>query len=132
MNRLGHAVSYDEINSIETKLTEDQASRREPRKFVLNNIQRSVFVTFVYGNCDHNIESIYNVTPHGDNEIIVQKSLQTTSNDISTNPLVKNVHRRSFKPVSNELQPLIKTKDRLDPVTIRIVDIGVIQLNGFY
>ena len=44
------------------KLAEDQASRREPRKFSPNNIQPSVFVAFIYDNCDHNIESMYNVT----------------------------------------------------------------------
>ena len=58
LNRLGHTVSYDEINSIETKLAEDQANWRELRKFVPNKIQPNILVTFVYGNCDHNIESI--------------------------------------------------------------------------
>ena len=131
LNCLGHTVSYDEINSIETKLAEDQANWREPRKFVFNNIQPSVFVTFVYDNCDHNIESIYKVTLHGTKGIIIQKCLQTTNNDINTNPLVKNVRRRSFKSVLNELQPYIKTKARLNPVAIPIVDTGVNQLNGF-
>ena len=75
LSHLRHTVSYDEINSIETKLAEDQANRREPRKFVPNNIQPTVFVTFVYDNCDHNIESICNLTLHGTNGIIVQKCL---------------------------------------------------------
>ena len=74
---------------------------------------------------------MYNVTPHGTNGIIIQKCLQTTNNDININPPVKNVRRRSFKPVSNELQPCIKTKGRLNPVAIPIVDTGVNQLNGF-
>ena len=113
-------------------MAEDQANRREPRKFVPNNIQPSVFVTFVYDNFDHNIESICNLTLHGTNGIIVQKCLECTNNDINTNPLVKNVLCRSFKPVSNELQPYIKTKARLDPVAIPIVDTGVNQLNGFF
>ena len=120
LNRLGHTVSHDEINSIETKLAEDQA-----------NIQPSVFVTFVYDNCDHNIESIYKVTLHGTKGITIQKCLQTTNNDINTNPPVKNVRRRSFKSVPNELQPYIKTKARLNPVAIPIVGTGVNQLNGF-
>ena len=58
LNCLGHTVSYEEINSIKTKLAEDQANWKEPRKFVPNNIQPSIFVTFVYGYCDHNTESI--------------------------------------------------------------------------
>ena len=28
--------------------------------------------TFVYDNCDHNAESIYNVTVHGTNGIVIQ------------------------------------------------------------
>ena len=128
LNHYGHTISYNEINSIETKLAEDQANRREPRKFVPNNIESSFFVTFVCDNCDHKIESIYDVTLHGTNGVIIKKCLRTTSNDISTNPPVKNVHRRSFKPVSNELQPYIKTKARLNSIAIPIVDTGV---NGF-
>ena len=58
LNRLGQIVSYDEISSIKTKLADDQANQREARKLVPNNIQLSFFVTFVYDNCDHNIESI--------------------------------------------------------------------------
>ena len=116
LNCFGHTVSYDEISSIE---------------FVPNNIQPSAFVTFVFDNCDHNIESIYNVTLHGNNGIIIQKCLQTTNNDIKSNPPVKNVFHRSFKPVSNELQPYIKTKARLNPAAIPIVDTGVNQLNRF-
>ena len=103
LNRLGHTISYDEINSIETKLAEDQANRREPRKFVPNNFQPNLFATFVYDNCYHNIESIYDVTLHGTNGIIIQKCLRITNNDINTNPPVKNIRRRSFKPVPNEL-----------------------------
>ena len=117
LNCFGHTVSYDKISSIE---------------FVPNNIQPSVFVTFAFDNCDHNIESIYNVTRHGTNGIIIQKCLQTNNNDINTNPSVKDVCRRSFKPVCNELQLYIKTKARLNPVAIPIADTGVNQLNGFY
>ena len=130
-NRLGHTVSYDEINNIEAKLAEDQANWTEPGKIVPNNIQPTVLITFVYDNCDHNIGSIYNFTLHGTNRIIFHKCLQTTNNDTNTNPPVKNVCHRSFKPVSNELQPYIKTKARLNPVAIPIVDTGVNQLNGF-
>ena len=100
--------SYDEINSIETKFTEDQANRREPRKFVPNNIQLiQPFVTFVYDNCDHNIEPIYNVTLHGTNGIIIQKCLSTTNNHINTNPPIKtfaahplNQYRMSYSHTS--------------------------------
>ena len=71
LNRLGHSISYDQINSIENKLAEHQANRREPRKFVPYNIQSSVSVAFLYDNCDHNSESIYNITLHGTNGTII-------------------------------------------------------------
>ena len=61
----------------------------------------------------------------GTNKIIIQNCLWTINNDINTNPPVKHVRRRFFKPVSNELQPYIKTKARLNPVAIPIVDTGV-------
>ena len=73
LNRFGHATSYNEINAIETKLAEDQVRNITFRIYVPNNIQPSVFVTFVYDNCDHNAESIYNVTLHATNGIVIQR-----------------------------------------------------------
>ena len=133
LNHFGHTVSYDEINSIETKLAEDQVNRLEPRKFVPNNIQPSVFVTFVYDNCDHNLESLYNVTLHGTNGIIIQKSLRSTTNNAPVPlPPTKNARRRSFKPMVSELQPYIKANGRVNPVSILDIEEYINQLNGWH
>ena len=73
LNRFGHIISYDEVNAVETKLAEDQIRNVNIRKYVPNSIQPSTFVTFVYDNCDHNAESIYNITLHGTNGIVIQR-----------------------------------------------------------
>lgn len=73
LNRFGHIISYDEVNALETKLAEDQVCNEDFRNYIPNNIQPSTFVTFVYDNCDHNAESIYNKTLHATNGIIIQK-----------------------------------------------------------
>ena len=39
------------------------------------NIQPGMFVTFVYGDCDHNGDPIYNVTLRGTNGIVIQASM---------------------------------------------------------
>ena len=39
-----------------------------------NKIQPDISVTFVYDNCDHNAESICNVTLHGTTRIVIQPS----------------------------------------------------------
>lgn len=66
------------------------------------------FVTFVYGNCDRDIESISSNSLHSANRIIIQKCLKNTINDIKFDPQVKNVHCRSFDSILNELHPYIK------------------------
>ena len=73
LNRYGHSISYDELNAVETKLAEDQIHDDNFRKYLPNNIQKHTFVTFVYANCDHNTESIYNSTLHATNGIIIQR-----------------------------------------------------------
>ena len=73
LNRFGHIISYDEVSAVETKLAEDQIRNVNIRKYVPNSIQPSTFVTFVYDNCDHNAESIYNITLHGTNGIVIQR-----------------------------------------------------------
>lgn len=68
LNRFDYSVLYDEINAIEKRLTEEQLASQNARRYIPDNIQPSMFVTFVYDNCD--VESLYNV--HGTNGIIIQ------------------------------------------------------------
>ena len=71
LNRYGHCISYDEINATETILAEEQVHMQTARRYVPNNIQPGLPITFVYDTCDHDAESIYNVTVHGTNGIVI-------------------------------------------------------------
>lgn len=75
LNRLGHSISYDEVNNVETSFAEVQASNKNHRSFVPNNVQPSTFVTFVYDNCDHNPETLSGVSMHCTNGILIQKKI---------------------------------------------------------
>jgi hypothetical protein len=134
LNRLGHVISYDEINSVETKIAEDQIRQVSIGAYVPNNIQPGTIVTFVYDNCDHNIESIYNVTMHVTNGIIIQKN---TSKEIvqilnnTTENRVNKTKRRSFKPIPNVLQPYIKPKFRANPAILINIETGINYMDGW-
>ena len=72
LNRFVHSISYYEINALETKLAEEQVNNQTNTSLVPTHIQPSVFVTFSFYNCDHNMKSIYSATLHGTNGIIIQ------------------------------------------------------------
>ena len=137
LNRFGHCISYDEINSTETKLAEEQAHSKTARAYVPNNIRPGSLVTFVYDNCDHNAESIYNVTVHGTNGIVIQmKNNNHVSNEQNIPPPrsatnIQSIKRRSFKPVLQEVQPFIKSKERPNPKPIQNIEKEVNQLDGW-
>ena len=135
---MGHSISYDEVNLMETKLADDQA-RMISREFVPTNIQPSLFVTFVYANCDHNMESIYGATLHCTNWIIIQvKKNGTNRNSIFQDSVMTNrqivpvqtLHRkRSYRPTSTELPPCYK-KQRQEPNSIPDIDLMTNELDG--
>ena len=103
MNRFGHSISYDEINATETSLAEEQLNNENARRYVPNNIQLGMFVTFIYDNCDHNAESIYNVTLHGTSGIVIQASKHEFNGIVSDTSEPSTSRRCSFKPVSPAL-----------------------------
>ena len=124
LNRLGHSLSYKEVNVIETSLAEEHSNLEEPRKYVPNNIQPSTMVTFVYDNCDHNAESIHGFTMHATNGIVIQRTSAASPND--SQQLISSTARRqrrvSFKPICRELMPYIKSKTKENPEAIADVD----------
>lgn len=124
LNRLGHSISYKEVNVIETFFAEEQSNLQEPRKYLPNNIQPSTMVTFVYDNCDHNAESIYGFTLHATNGIIIQKTSTNTSNNTEQPSLSSTIRQKrdSFKPTYSELIPYIKSKKKDNPTAITDVD----------
>ena len=103
LNRFGHSISYDEINATETSLAEEQLNNENARRYVPNNIQPGMFVTFIYDNCDHNAESIYNVTLHGTSGIVIQASKHEFNGIVSDTSEPSTSRRCSFKPVSPAL-----------------------------
>ena len=135
LNRFGHCISYDEINATETKIAEGQVINQTTRTYVPNNIQPGTLVTFVYDNCDHNAESIYNVTLHGTNGIVIQlKSVAqnvVTENVLPVSNTLPLKKRRSFKPVIQELQPFMKPKQRTNPLPLVHVDKDVNHIDGW-
>ena len=128
LNRFGHSITYDEVNTIETKIAANQVKAENIRKYVPNNIQPSTFVTFIYNNCDHNTESIYNVTMHATNGIIIQRMSAATNQP--TLIAVSPTKRRSFQPVYRELEPYIKKGKRIQPDLLPNIETSVNNLHG--
>ena len=64
LNRLGHCISYNEVNLVETSIAEEQINNFSTAAFVPSTIRSSEFVASVYDNIDINIESIYNKSYH--------------------------------------------------------------------
>ena len=83
LNRLGHSMSYEEVNYVETYFAELQINQQNLRRYVPFNIKPNVFVTYVYDNCDHNPESLFGETMHCTNGIMIQE----TTDGVKTNPL---------------------------------------------
>ena len=75
MNRYGHTISSDSVNLVETNTAKPQASILS-RTFVPRFMQPSTSVMFVFENCDHNLESKFNLTMHFANGIMI-KSVKT-------------------------------------------------------
>ena len=139
LSRYGHCTSYDEINATETKLARDQVHMQTARRYapIPSNIRPGLPVTFVYDNCDHNAESIYNVTVHGTNGIVIQMNNNNNRNSINQNipptrstTNVQSIKRCSFKPVLQEVQPFIKPKQRPNPKPIQNVNNEINLLDG--
>ena len=124
LNRLGHSLSYKEVNVIETSLAEEHSNLEAPRKYVPNNIQPSTMVTFVYDNCDHNAESIHGFTMHATNGIVIQRTSDASPNDSQQliSSTAQRQRRDSFKPICRELMPYITSKTKENPEAIADVD----------
>ena len=110
LNCFGLSITYDEINALETKLAEEQVNNQTDTSLVPNHIQPSVFVTFCFDNCDHNMESIYNATLYRTNDIIIQQLDKQQAEATGTNSTIVSTERRSFEDIYHELQPYIKQK----------------------
>ena len=107
LNRLGHTISYHEVNLQETGFSEKQVEHQLVREYVPPAVQPSTFLTFVYDNCDHNPETLTETTMRFTNEILIHRKSRNGQPDEApteenANPLVK---RKSFAPVDIDITP---------------------------
>ena len=133
MNRYGHAISSDKVNLVETNTAEIQASILS-RTFMPRIMQPSTFATFAFDNCDHNLESKFNLTMHCTNGVMIQKCQKTDNRILTHNPILQQAEsrkRRSFNPVQQDLAPFIK-QPRSKPTTFYVVDININEIDALH
>ena len=125
LNRLGHSISYDEVNNIETSFAEKQFMYQNYQAFVPNNVQSSIFVTFVYDNCDHNPESLTGISMHCTNGIIIQRpavAIELTQTHAPELNVGVPRRRRSFAAVTTELAPYYQPAERSHPAVYNEIE----------
>ena len=109
LNKLGHSVSYYEVNRFETFTAENESKNACLQNYVPNNLQPSSFVTFVFDNCDHNPKTINGEVMHCTNWIIIQRTPKQ-ANHISICSTKRMQKRRSFKSIAKNIAPNIRTQ----------------------
>ena len=122
LNRLGHTISYHEVNSLETAFAEVQVHHQLFQSYVPPSVHPSMFVTFVYDNCDHNPESLSGVSMHVTNGIIIQLSNRNNELlqiDEANTPIIEK--RKSFIPMETDILPY-KAAPRLHPPILPDID----------
>ena len=88
LNRHGHCISYTDVGLVETKFVDDQVQLCSSNGYVPSVMQPSVPVTFVWDNGDHNPESVYGVSLHCTNGIMIQLQEDRPSPVASTDVIV--------------------------------------------
>ena len=73
LNKLGHGISYDEVNFVETSLAKEMVKNQQLKSYTPSSVQPSQFLTFVWDNNDINPESLNGKNMHVTNDIIVQR-----------------------------------------------------------
>ena len=131
LNRLGHSISYHEINNIETTFADVQIRNQCHQSYVPNNVQPSVFTTFVYDNCDHNPESLTGVSMHCMNGIIIQRGYHVSTGPTDTAVAISSSKRRSFSPVTSELEPYIQRQKKQNPPMLKRIEQDINYFDGF-
>ena len=131
LNRLGHSISYHEINNIETTFADVQIRNQCHQSYVPNNVQPSVFTTFVCDNCDHNPESLTGVSMHCTNGIIIQCGYHVSTGPTDTAVAISSSKRRSFSPVTSELEPYIQRQKKQNPPMLERIEQDINYFDGF-
>ena len=125
-NRLGHSISYDEVNNVETYFADVQAKRKCICSFVPNIVRPSTFVTFVYDNCDHNSKTLSGIFLHCTNGIMTQKPtldgiVQGCLQQQSTDTFRKR--KRYFKWIDEDETNHIPIQKKITPMTMASVEV---------
>ena len=118
LNKLGHSISYSETNRVETSFAEKESQNKTCTSYVPTGVRP--FATFVYDNNDHNPETISGISMHCTNGIIIQRQpsiIEEPNVLLTEESSLSKGKRRSFIPISNELEPYY-TVERSNPVTI--------------
>ena len=123
-NRLGHCISYHEVNEIETAVANEMVATQIFTSYVPTNVQLSRFVTFVYDNCDHNPETLNGESMHCTNGILIQPAAIQKDKLLSMTDTTATAGRlsRSFTPIVKELLPYYSQAVKSDPSSITDVD----------
>ena len=127
---MGHSISYDEVNFIETRFAELQINQQSQREYVPYDMKPFVFTTYVYDNCDHNAETLCGEVMHCTNGIMVQPPT-TSPAIVETN--ITNLQsptttptslpkRRSFQRVTLELEPYYEPKEKIGPKPLGTIE----------
>ena len=116
------------MNAAETKSAMDESKRYQKNAtYVPSVITPSTFVTFIWDNCDHNCESIFDDTLHCMNGIIVQRK------EISSYARVELTHE-AVSAIENTTNTSIETfrKERDDYYVSKTkrVELEDVQIEG--
>ena len=125
-NRLGHCVSHNEVNIVETALVEEQTKSQLYSACVPTNVQPSTSVTFVYDNCNHNPETLSGVSMHCTNSIIIQPPTHDPLISLPAAPCTEeeSVKRQSFATITKELGTYYALPEKLNPPTVAEVEVN--------
>ena len=140
LNRYGHCISYTDVSLVETKFADDQVQLCSSSGCVPSVMQPSMPVAFVWDNVDHNPESVYGVSLHCTNGIMIQLQEDRPSPVASTDVIVTESAEntitqsrtrkiRSFQPVQSVIKPYTGGK-RQNPKVIPALETSSIELKS--
>ena len=103
LNCLGHSISYDEVNNVETLFAELNDKNQINRSVVPKDVHPLSFVMSVYDNCDYNPEMLSAASFHVTNGINIQLLSKTEELEQPISSATPEFcPKRSFKPVMKD------------------------------
>ncbi|XP_065673593.1 uncharacterized protein LOC136090680 [Hydra vulgaris] len=118
LSKLGHGISYDEVNYLETFLAQNAMQNQIFKSFCPSVLQPSKFVTFVWDNNDINPETLKGTSMHVTNGIVIQLQNIGQVHKNEVNEIISRKRERFFKAIEKEL-PLYIKHNREEPDYLR-------------